>query len=403
MKAFWPLLIAIVIIGISIAFFEFSNEQTQTNVSDTSSIEVKSQRIVSTLTPEIKTIESTSSVITSESFEADYTVDKLKTQSFLESQPAYAVTSSQSSLSITTWQKGGGSGTFDSSWNAFSASGTQIAFIDISDNSKKTWTLPNDRLEGTHNRQIDVDSNDHPYFATSDSDGNNRKLMKLNPSTNVFTEYNTNTSPFALTTNIIIDSSDVLYAMTSQHFWRLNLSTNLFTLWVNNICSEDFDIDSSGNVYCTGFSNQIFKLETGPAGILGEGGTGGTGPVGPTDTFITTLTTWTLSPFSNAAAVTTDSSGNIFFTESDNLRAKVGRITIADNTLTEWVIPNTGGASSEIAVDSNGNVFFGSLTRLVPSTDTFTVFSGVSCSTTIEFDSSDNIYCIGSSSFSKIT
>ena len=54
--------------------------------------------------------------------------------------------------------------------------------------------------------------------------------------------------------------------------------------------------------------------------------------------------------------------------------------------------------------DSEGNVFFsGSLIRFVPSTETFTIFDGISCTAALEIDPSDDIHCAGGDSFVKIT
>jgi len=114
------------------------------------------------------------------------------------------------------------------------------------------------------------------------------------------------------------------------------------------------------------------------------------------------MTTWDVSP-TRVTAVNVDSTGNIFFTGNDGVRSKVGRIE-ADNTLTEWVIPNSGEEFiRDIGVDSAGTVFFtfNGLSRLVPSTDVFTEFT-VDCEL-FEIDSSDDVYCSGGNTFSKLT
>ena len=84
------------------------------------------------------------------------------------------------------------------------------------------------------------------------------------------------------------------------------------------------------------------------------------------------------------------------------LRAEHAALNIiSDNTLTEWIIPTTStNPVSDLAVDSNGNVFAttinNSMTRFVPSTGTFTSFQG-NCHVILEIDSNDDIYCTSSS------
>ncbi len=390
MNKIWAIVVVAVIIGASVALFGFSDNQFQTSDSDIDSEDFKSQRIVSTLIPESKIIEPTTDTVTTESFTADFSLDELNTQSYapiLEYQKAHAVSSTQSSLSVTTWESTGNNGAFDSSWNHFSFTigSTQISFVDISDNSKKTWTLPNDNKAEPLTHISDVDSNGNFFFVQSDTRPDDR-ITRLNPSTNVFTEYGGSIS--GLVGNIFVDSNDkVIFldavAPFSKKFVKqLDPDSETVQVW-RVFGNGDFEMGTPGNFYITDF---------------------GDGTVERLNVNTDILTTWTIS--GNVGAVTDDSSGNIFFTESDGIRSKIGRINISDNILTEWIIPNSGtGTLSEIAVDSAGNVFFNSngLTRLVPSTDVFTVFSSVDCDIIIEIDSSDTIHCSAGNSFSEIT
>ena len=390
MNKIWAIVAVAVIIGASVALFGFSDNQFQTSDSDIGSEDFKSQRIVSTLIPESKIIEPTTDTVTTQSFTADFSLDELNTQSYapiLEYQKAHAVSSTQSSLSVTTWESTGNNGAFDSSWNHFSFTigSTQISFVDISDNSKKTWTLPNDNKAEPLTHISDVDSNGNFFFVQSDTRPDDR-ITRLNPSTNVFTEYGGSIS--GLVGNIFVDSNDkVIFLDAVAPFSRkfvkqLDTDAETFQNW-RVFGNGDFEMGTPGNFYITDF---------------------GDGTVERLNVNTDTLTTWTIS--GNVGAVTDDSSGNIFFTESDGIRSKIGRINISDNILTEWIIPNSStGTLSEIAVDSAGNVFFNSngLTRLVPSTDVFTVFSSVDCDIIIEIDSSDTIHCSSGNSFSEIT
>jgi streptogramin lyase len=385
----WSIIVLIAVIGASAGIFGFSDNQFQTSDSDIDSEDFKSQRIVSTLNSESEIIEPTTDTVTTQSFTSDFSLDELNTQSYapiLDYQKAHAVSSTQSSLSVTTWESAGNNGAFDSSWNHFSFAigSTQISFVDISDNSKKTWTLPNDNKAAAYTYMSDVDSNGNLFFGQSDSSGDNKKLTRLNPSTNVFTEIGFPSE--ILVNNIFVDSNDKVFFLDTGSFPKVvrqvDADSKTTQNWrVNG--NEDFELGASGNFYVTGYS---------------------AGTVERLDVNTNIRTTWNVP--GNVGAVTDDSSGNIFFTTSDGIRSKVGRINISDNTLTEWVIPNSGtGTLSEIAVDSAGNVFFNSngLTRLVPSTDIFTIFPSVGCANIIEIDSSDTIHCSSGQSFSEIT
>jgi len=380
----WAIVVAVVIIGVSVAIFGFSND-TQSKVSDIEANDIKSQRVTTTLTPEIITIESTSQVISSEDYMGEVTTDQIQTQSFLPElnfKPAYGVSSTQSSISVTTWFGSDGSSTgFDTEWNQFSTGigSTKIVFINVTDNSKKTWTLPND--DKAFSRSMGVDSNGDLFFGKADVSGSNDKLAKLSTSTNVFTEYIANK---ALAVKfVIIDSSDNVFFISGGDLYKLVPSTNLLTKWINVGGSQSFHLGTSGNLYFAGDDQAVATL----------------------DINTNTFTKWTIpSAVQNLSSITSDSSGDIFFTFTDGIRSKVGKITISDNTLTEWIIPNSDtGSGGKIAVDSEGNVFVArGLTRLVPSTDTFTIFNTV-CTGALEIDSSDDIHCAGSDRFSKIT
>jgi len=383
MKVHWVILSGFIIAGI-IAIGVSQIDEPAVIESN----EEKSVGVTSTLIPETRVITPTITTIESQSFEAEFDVEELSTQSipqFSYLQSAYAVTPTQTDISLTTWPGGLGRNiAFDLSRNFFTAAenGQQIAFNDISDNSKKTWTLPNDDKVRTWHLKMAVDSNGNVFFSKTDVNGNIDHLTRLNPSTNVFTEWN---QDFRIIGEVFIDSSDnVFFTRLNGNVYKLDPTTNTLTTWTNpNGGIEHSDMDSSGNIYLTNFGGKL--------GIL--------------NTNTNVVTTWTVTTRPGSMDVDLTSPGNLFFAASDGARSKVGRISIADNTLTEWVIPNTStGTIQEITVDSMGNVFIASngFTRFVPSTGVFTVFSGVNCNI-IEIDSSDNIFCSTSSGYSKIT
>ena len=396
MRILWGILGVIAIFGTSFFVFQNFSEQSsfQSTISNFEINEIKSQGITTTLTPEITTIESSSNVVSSDSFVGKAMTEELKTQSSHPSfylNPVFAVSSTQSSVNVTKWDGSLGhvSG-FDSSWNQFSAGhgSLQIAFINIEDNSKKIWTVPNDERVNQYSSVMGVNSKGDLFFGKSDANGNNRKLGKLTPSNNVFTDYDVGGK---LVGQIIIDSSDNVFF---NNIWKSSIHkivpvNNTMMSWSNVGGNEDLHMDTSGNLYAS------------PAtlGVIPRA-------VDRLDTNTNILTKWVIPNASHTYAITSDSAGDIFFIFNDGIRSKIGRIAISDNTLTEWIIPNSNtGAINDIKVDSNGNVFFTDkgLTRFVPSTGIFTVFSEVDCRFSIEIDSSDNIYCVGSASFSKIT
>lgn len=383
----WAIVAVAVIIGASVAIFGFSNDTPQSTVSDIESNDIKSQGVTTTLTPEIITIKSTSKVISSEDYTGEVTTDYLKTQSYLpelDFEKAYAVTSSQSSITVTTWEGATGPNLgFDSSWNLFSGEQLQISFVNKTDLTKKTWILPNDEKLMPGELKSGVDSNGDLFFGKRpvlvSASTDFTTLAKLTPTTNVFTTYQLGVDVNEEIRHVMIDSSDIVFFLGSDDLFKLDTTTNLLTNWNAIGSSVTPYLDSSGNVYTVRGSVRIF------------------------DTNTDTLTSWHIPNIDHIRGITPDSSGNIFLLFNDGVRNKVGKIDVSENILTEWIIPNSAGTGRAIAVDSNGNVFFGGLIRFVPSTDTFTFFSEAPSCTFIEIDSSDIIHCANGNSFSEIT
>jgi streptogramin lyase len=347
-----------------------------------------SQPLKVILNPTTSIIKPSTQSIQSKSFNAVPSLEKLdfnNKNSFLHF--ANAISPSESTITIQSWSGSLGlEAAFDSSWDEFSANwnaGTQIAFINIATNTKETWVLPNnegvsgDNVNGL--RKMAVDSAGNLYFEYNPDE----QLVQLNPATNVFTEYNTGRT---LMIRIMIDSLNNVFFDSNtngigQAIRKLDPSTNTETIWQLPFAINNWDMDSSGNIYLTG------------DGIIGE-----------LNTNTNALTTW--SDTVEDSYVTFDSSGNIFISSPGNPYLELGRLSTSDNTLTEWIIPTSseGEDISDIATDSAGSVFFtegGNLIRFVPSTEVFTFFS-TGCST-LKIASDDTIYCHTGSGFSKIT
>ena len=120
----------------------------------------------------------------------------------------------------------------------------------------------------------------------------------------------------------------------------------------------------------------------------------------PVDRTTIVMDNWNLKRFSSTIyGITSDFSGNIYFVEHDG--NKIGRLSPATNTLTEWVIPTNSSGPIGVAFDSSsGNLYFAEnntnkIGRLVLSTNTFTEWAIGYNPLTIFIDSSGSFYFIG--------
>ena len=70
-----------------------------------------------------------------------------------------------------------------------------------------------------------------------------------------------------------------------------------------------------------------------------------------------TLSEWAIpTTSSHPNAVSTDSSGNVYFIEySDNI---IGRLVPSSNVITEWTVPTANSHPYAVSIDSSGNVYF---------------------------------------------
>jgi virginiamycin B lyase len=114
-----------------------------------------------------------------------------------------------------------------------------------------------------------------------------------------------------------------------------------------------------------------------------------------------TVTEWIIPTNSSEpiGAASDPFSGNIYFVEHDG--NKIGRLSPATNTVTEWVIPTNSSGPIGVAFDSSsGNLYFAEnntnkIGRLVLSTNTFTEWAIGYNPLTIFIDSSGSFYFIG--------
>jgi len=380
-----------ILILITLSFSGFTGiDNTSSDVTISNSKKSPSTS-TSILTPTTSTIIPEKKSISYENYEAksvqktqDYSLNK----SFQFLLDAYAVSSTQNSLNVVTLQVPGGFESHlgydpDHNWLIRSTNFLEIAFVDIASNTMTVWLLPNDdRASFNAWGKNVVDSSGNIYFSGTSSPptGSIGKINRLNPSTDVFTEWTT-----AGGGSVFVDSSDNVFFVSGQ-LKLLDPSTNSLTTWSGLGQIRDSYMDPSGNLY--------FISQTSGPGIIKR-----------LNTNTNELTTWNL-PSNLEDRIAPDPTGNIFFKGNDETRGTIGRITISDNVLTEWIIPDTGiEGVNAFGVDINGNVYFdfAEFSRFVPDTEIFTEFSGLNNCFFLDFDSSGAIYCTLDQHLKKIT
>lgn len=331
--------------------------------------------------PKITSLEQKTTKITSTSEKAS-AIENIRMSSVNSNieilKSAHAVLSDQLEITVNEWDSGIGGKVraFDNQGNFFlrPAIPNKIPRVDVSTNTVTQWTLPNSGLIGGGN--MGIDSLGNVYFGQSED-----KLGRLNPNTDVFTEWQV-TPPNVLFVGV--DPFDNVYFSsggTSIFLSRLDLSTNTVTSWFGppgpsvTIQDAPFVFDSLGNVYFV---------------IIGD-----PSRVGKLDVATNTLTEWPLPVNTEPNGIAVDPNGIIFITETHAFfNKKIARIDPSTNVLTEWLMPEsiTIGAGT-IAADLNGNVFFRSdsdFVRLVPSTNIITEWA--LCAIPMKIDSSNVIH-----------
>ena len=172
--------------------------------------------------------------------------------------------------------------------------------------------------------------------------------------------------------------SKTITPIMKSTFEALADSTLTLTEWNSGISIRNASLDSSGNIYMTGSggSCSYCLVQIIPSTNM--------------------LTTWAvIAPGSSFTGVATHGS-DVFFTDAAN---KIGKLDPSTNTVTEWAIPTLNSIPRSIEVDSSGNVFFtqsdpNMIGRLVPSTNTFTEWTLPANGTPyrLTFDHFDNIF-----------
>ena len=221
------------------------------------SSQISPQKTISTLTPVITKVNSVKTDVSSTYSSVNPKVENIAQS---KSRDAYGITSTQNTLTQKTWNiVEYRSYVFDSSWNLYVGTRNQITYYNFEDNTKKTWTLPNEHsIDGS-------DSTENPIVMALDSKGNLfypdydpikgiSNITKLDTTSNIFRIY----SAQAFSNYFAVDSSDNIIAQN----YKLNLNDNTYSHWFAN-CGYAY-LSPSDIEICSGGSDvRKFDYETG--------------------------------------------------------------------------------------------------------------------------------------------
>lgn len=222
-------LVSVIVLGIIFVSFSENEPETTTLIS---------QSYTETLlSPSTFQATSYSTKISPNSFQGISEIDSIKNSDMPALvQKADAITSTQDSLSVTQHTPANNlqkNHAFDSSGNFFVGLSGKVGRIDISTDTQKTWTIPNDQT--TRDSGGVVDSSGFYYFVIQTVEQPTIwKIAKLNHNTDTFTEWPMTDTVKRLT----IDSSDNLYftfdsaGADDVFFNKLDTTTNTLTSYV---------------------------------------------------------------------------------------------------------------------------------------------------------------------------
>jgi len=313
-----------------------------------------------TIKPEVTKFTEVSAVLEPSSTQLEPTASVMDVgldKSSLFLNPAYAISSTQTSLSYTSYPTNGNYGNGD----VYSVCGNDVymasnnmklVHIDTTTNVLTTWDISD---VGSPNKTA-CDNSGNVYFGTSG------KIMgKLDTQTNTLDWYDFDGTVVGATNQVITGPNNEIYFNASGAIGKLNFNTGEFVVYdfthpnYNYWCDNPGVFDSSGNLYTTsgGSAPLICKL----------------------DFSSNTNTYWNLQTENTNVSigyVDVDQNNNIFTTYGSH--GKIAKIVQSSNLVTLWQVPNSNYAGN-IKVDASGNVFLkatGGLWRLVTDTDTFT-------------------------------
>ena len=315
----------------------------------------KFTEVSAVLEPSSTQLEPTASVM-------DVGLDKLS----LFLNPAYAISSTQSDLSYTIYPNGGNYANGDvytvCGNDVYMSSGhtnKKIVHIDTTTNVVTTWDVTD---IGAPSERPACDNSGIVYFGTND-----KKLGKLDTQTNTVDWYDFDGTVISQVSWIKWKSGNEVYFHGGNgNIVKFNFDTDTFTKYswsipgYNNNCHMVQKFDSSGNLYLVDGGPLVCKL----------------------DFSSNTNTYWDLQSLetSNMGITSLDLADNNDIFLGISTHQKIAKIVQSSNLVTAWLIPQSPSGPNSIIVDSSDNVIFtaySKLWRLVPGTDTFTYWTGI--------------------------
>jgi streptogramin lyase len=321
MRVLWAILGVIVVLGATVTLLDYNNLNSETQQTEVKESSVTSIQI--TLEPQTSKL-SSSEILVNPTTQT--TNQFIGGQFILPLSKAYGITSSQLSLSTSTWDLG-----------------RQIS----------------------HDAGINVDSNNDVWIAARNN------FVKLEPDTNTFTEWTFPTFSEPALKNVNPSTPSLIYGTVNGAFNQgenasnilaeLDVSQNKFRHWILADQNPDANIgkvfpDNSGKVYFTTWE----RISSSQWKIL----------LNQFDPSNDTLKQWEITTLlgtnSNIDQINADSSTVYFIlnrSSSDN--SALGKLELSTNTFTIWTL-SSGIALYDLKIDS-GILYYSGLKESTPS------------------------------------
>jgi len=366
MRALWPVLGALVILGI--IFVGLAENEPETITSSTEPTET-------VIIPKTFQAESQEISIKPKSFQSSPEINQLEipNQNPTIIQTADGITTDENSLIVKRYVFVGNPDrgqAFDDLGNIFAGGSNKVGRIDVVANTQITWTLPNDQIYSGQGG--DTDSSGFYYFGMSDffsGDFDISFLAKLDHNTNIFTQWQIDTQ----IRDIAIDSSDSVYfTENSSPSFLQKLDTDSNTITEFFFPSELSSLGTGINKIVFDSSEKIyFFSHSGDWNLV------------KFDPSTNALTVWSLPNDIGQSSIGVGPSGKIVFGESVIFRNKLAQLDPSTNILKEWTIPFASFPQRTV-VDNEIILFGGTFSRFVPSTNTFTEWTDVETNSFLE-------------------
>ena len=307
-------------------------------------------------------------------------------------QNAHAITSSQTQIHLKTWSVPilHGDAPFavdDSTGDIYAVVNNKVQMIDVSENTRTEWIIPEDRVASKISRTNDgsVVVNGKYWFV--DSDG---KIHRLDPSTGVFTVWDTKCVTYM---PALLDSGqgNIWCVGTYYYYARFLIKLDPEQNEVTNVSVLNIQLspnrndpllaNSSSGIFTSGYGadNDLRLIQIAPT--------------------LDSAKVWNIHEDRADVSDAYVAGDKVYFMKHFPNRQVLGEFDTVADTLSEWSLPYQTASHvtwTSIVVNSNGIVFFemsgaeSELHRLVLETAEFTKFNIRPSHLVI--DSSDTIY-----------